>query len=255
MPHSLKLGKTAARPDAVKFKLTAYADLAALPKPPKKFGHQDLVYDSWQMLGNDRFGDCVFAGAAHETMLWCKEGGIATKFTDSAVLSDYSAVTGFDPHKPDTDQGTDMAVAASYRRKTGIVDAQGVRHKVAAYLAIKAGDPAEVKQAAYLFGAVGVGIMFPDYAMDQFNAGKPWTVLAHKPEPNEGHYIPCVGFDGRYFLVITWGKIQRVTAGFLAKYMDEGVAYVSSEMLKDGKSLEGFDADTLQADLTQLKAA
>jgi hypothetical protein len=254
MTKTLKLGKTAARPNAITFKMTSYLAATKLPTPPKKFGHQALVSAPWSMLGNADYGDCVFAGAAHETMLWCKEAGTTTTFTDKAVLSDYSAVTGFDPTKPDTDQGTDMATAASYRRKTGIVDAAGKRHTVAAYLEIKPGDTTEIKQAAYLFSAVGIGIEFPSTAMDQFNAGKPWSVVKGA-KIDGGHYVPCIGFDGTDFLVVTWGKVQRVTPSFLVKYMDEGVAYVSLEMLTGGKSLEGFDAAALQGDLHQLKAA
>src|SRR5947209_12015282 len=170
----LKLGKTAARPMAMRFKLADYVDKKALPKPPKQFGHEALIPATWGMFGNDAWGDCVWAGAAHETMLWNAEAGRKVAFTDKCVLSDYSAVTGFNPKKPSTDQGTDMVVAASYRRKTGIVDASGKRHQVAAYLSIRPGDIAEHALAMWLFGAVGIGIEFPASAMDQFNAGKPW---------------------------------------------------------------------------------
>src|SRR5882757_1904530 len=114
----MKLGKLPARPNAVTFKLIDYA--VALLVPPKTFGHQKLQ-TTWGMLGNDKYGDCVWAGAAHETMLWNKEASKTVTFTDNEVLSDYSAVTGFNPSDPNSDQGTDMQVAASYRRKTGII--------------------------------------------------------------------------------------------------------------------------------------
>ena len=249
----LPLGKLPARPGAVSFKLSAYLDKPKLPVPPKVFGHQALVSGAWDMFGNDQYGDCVFAGAAHETMLWCREAGAAPSFTDAAVLSDYSTVTGFDPAKPDTDQGTDMTAAASYRRKIGIVDAAGRRHTIDAYLAIKPGDVTELKAAAYLFGAIGVGIRFPGSAMDQFNAGKPWSVVS-RSSVEGGHYIPCIGFDGADFLVVTWGKVQRATPGFLKKYCDEALAYISLERLTGGKSLDGFDLASLRADLAALHA-
>src|SRR5947209_17293807 len=114
-----KLGKTAARPGAVSMKLSAYLSKAQLPVPPANFGHYDLI-SKYGMLGNDHYGDCVWAGAAHETMMWCKEAGSTATFTDKGVLGDYSKVTGFKPNDPTTDQGTDMQVAASFRRKTGV---------------------------------------------------------------------------------------------------------------------------------------
>jgi hypothetical protein len=62
-----------------------------------------------------------------------------------------------------------------------------------------------------------------------------------------------VGYDGRYLYVVTWGKLQKMSWGFFRKYCDEAVVYLSSEMLVAGKSLEGFNATQLQADLGQLK--
>jgi hypothetical protein len=246
----LALGKTPARAGAMTFKLSSYLDKAALPKPPKTFGHEALIPATWGMLGNDAYGDCVWAGAAHETMLWNAEAGRKVAFTDKCVLSDYSAVTGFNPKKPSTDQGTDMVVAASYRRKTGVVDAAGKRHTVAAYLSIKPGDLNEHAIAMWLFGAVGIGIAFPTSAMDQFNAGKPWDVVS-RSKIEGGHYIPLVARRADLECV-TWGKIQRMTAAFFAKFNDESVAYVSLEALTNNKSPEGFDAAQLQADLAAL---
>jgi hypothetical protein len=252
MSHqTFKLGKKPARKDAIKFKLAHYLKLSALPTPPKKAGHQALVVDWEGMLGNDKYGDCVFAGAAHETILWGKEGGLNTTFTEQAVLSDYSAVTGFNPNDPNTDRGTDMQNAASYRRKTGVVDANGKRHQVATDLAVTPGNVNQIKQAIYLFSNVGIGFEFPDYAMAQFNQGKTWH-LQSGGQIDGGHYVPAVGYDSRYLYVVTWGRVQKMSWGFFKKYCDEAVVYLSSEMLTNGKSLEGFNAVQLQADLAQL---
>lgn len=245
----MKLGKLPARKDAVKFKLTNY--LTTLPTPPAKAGHQNLVLDWEGMLGNDQYGDCVLAGAAHETILWNDEAKQSVLFDEKSVLSDYSAVTGFNPNDPNTDQGTDMQVAASYRRKTGVVDASGKRHQVAAYLALTAGDATQLKQAIYLFSNVGIGIKFPKSAMAQFNAGKPWSVVSKSPIEG-GHYVPAVGYDSKYVYVVTWGKLQPMTWGFFKKYCDEAIVYLSNEMLIGGKSIEGFDATQLQTDLKAL---
>lgn len=249
-----KTGKLPARPGAVKFKLTDYINRKALPKCPKAFGHEDLIGDdAWGLLGNADYGDCVFAGAAHETMLWHAMSGRKVEFNDQCVLSDYSAVTGFDPSKPDTDQGTDMEQAAAYRRKVGVLDAAGNRHQVAAYLALDPGDIDQLYLASWLFGAVGIGIEFPTTAMDQFNRRKPWSVV-RGARIDGGHYLPLVA-KRRYLTVVTWGREQPMTAGFLAKYCDEAVAYCDWSMLTNNKSPEGFDAAQLQADLAALKPA
>lgn len=250
---NLRLGKKAARPEAVKFKLAQFVDFSKLPKPPLHFGHETVIAPKdWGMLGNDDFGDCVWAGAAHETMLWNSGGyGSFVGFLSQNVLSDYSAVTGFDPSDPNTDNGTDMSDAASYRRKTGIVDSNGTRHKIAAYLSIKPGDIKELYVALYLFHAVGVGIEFPSSAFDQFNRAKPWSVVRNSSIEG-GHYIPMVA-KRKSMQCVTWGQLQGMTVGFYQKYNDETIAYVSQEMLINNKSPEGFDSEGLLSALNQLK--
>lgn len=248
----MKLGKLPARAGAIKFKFSTYADTRALPKPPAVFGHDYLISPrAWGMLANDKYGCCVWSGAAHETMLWNREAHHPVTFNNTAVLLDYAAVTGFNPDDPNTDQGTDVQQAASYRRKVGVIDGSGKRHKIAAYLAIDPGNLTEIYQAMWLFGAVGVGIQFPSSAMDQFNRGLPWSPVTGSPIEG-GHYVCLTG--KQYFLhCVTWGKLQQMTIPFLQKYNDETVAYVSLEALTNNKSPEGFDAATLLADLNQLE--
>lgn len=248
MPY--KLGKLPARPDAVKLKLTQYKT-ATLPTPPKRYGHQNLI-PTWNMYGNDKYGDCVFAGAGHEHLLWNKEAGHDVFFTEANILEGYTEVTGFNPNDPSTDNGTDMELAAKWRRHIGLIDGAGKRHPIGAYLAIEAGNINQIKQAAYLFSAVGIGIQFPASAMQQFNDGKSWHIVNGSPIEG-GHYVPVVGYDSRYIYVVTWGRVQKCTYGFIRKYMDEGIVYLSSEFITStGKTLEGFDLNSLTQDLNGL---
>jgi hypothetical protein len=255
----LKLGKAPARPGAVKLRFTDFlekkVDKFTFPKVPTKFGHENLFpAKAWGMLGNDQYGDCVWAGAAHEHMLWAKAAGRDVKFDSRSVLSDYSAVTGFDINHPDsTDNGTDMTQAASYRRKTGIVDTSGQRHQILAYLALDPGNIKEHLLACYMFGAVGIGIEFPASAMDQFNKGKNWVVVRGSPIEG-GHYIPLFAKRSTN-IIVTWAQTQGMTNSFFKKYNDESIAYVTDEFLKDGKSPEGFDIAGLQSALQNLPQA
>jgi hypothetical protein len=249
----LKLGKKPARPDAVRFKFSAFFDKNKLPTPPAVFGHYKNVQE-WGVFKNDEYGDCVWAGAAHETMMWGSEVSKRVTFTDKNVLSDYTAVTGFNPNDLNTDGGTDMEMAASYRRKTGVLDANGHRHKIDSYIALKKGSISDLMLSTYLFGATGVGIMFPDSAMKQFDAGKIWSIVPGEPEPTDGHYIPVVGRNSAgNILCVTWGRLQAMTPEFYMKYNDESIAYVSLEPLATRLvSPEGFDISLLRADLKSL---
>jgi hypothetical protein len=250
----MKLGLKPVRPDAVRFKMTRYALLDRLPPAPATFGRYAQV-QQWGMLGNDRYGDCVIAGAAHETMLWNAEQDKIAPFTDDSVLKMYSAIAGFDPNDPSSDQGTDYEEAAQYRRLTGLTDAAGKVHVVDAYLDITR-NPYDLFEAIWLFGAAGICLNFPDYAMDQFNRGVPWDVVPGQPEPTGGHYVPGVGRNsGGNIVAVTWGQTQIITPAFLEKYMQAGIAYVSLERLDaKGFSLDGFDREALEADLDELNS-
>jgi hypothetical protein len=256
MIQQLRLGKTPARPGAVKLKFRSY--LKKLPPfPHGDFGHEKAV-PTWGMLGNDKYGDCVLAGGIHETMLWLQEGGKPYGFSTEAALKNYTEVTGFDPSQTDangdnpTDQGTDMELAAKYRRTTGLLDAAGKRHKIEAYLALTPGDLQEHLCALYYFGAVGVGIRFPNSAMDQFNEHKPWTVVRGSGSDGD-HYIPLVGHRHSRMNVVTWGRLQMMTTTFFGRYNDESIVYLGSECFgPKGCNAEGFNLDQLRDDLAQI---
>jgi hypothetical protein len=249
----LKLGKLPARAGAVSFAFTDFFDMKKLPTPPAVFGHYKAVQD-FHMLGNDAWSNCVWAGAAHETMIWSIEGGQPrARFLTKNTLSDYGAVTGFNPARPDSDQGTDMAEAAEYRQKTGIVDATGKRHKIDGYVALKIGNFEQMIFATWIFGATGVGLELPTQAMDQFDRNQVWTVPS-KPKMEGGHYVSGVGRDKDGNLeIVTWGKVAPITPQFYERFSDEAIAYISLEILSSKNlSPEGFDAAELRKHMRNL---
>ena len=251
-------GKDPARPDAASFKFGAFFNATKLPTPPLKFGHFAIKDASnklkpWGILANDVHSDCIFAGAAHETMVFNNAGGRIVNFADANVLADYAAVTGYDG-TPATDQGGDMVEAASYRRKIGVLDATGVRHKIDSYVALLPGDVGQLALAAYLTGAVGVGLSLPRSADDQFDEAMPWSVIPGDTK-GPGHYVPCIGRNGvGNFLVITWGRLHAMTPEFYHAYCDEALAYISLETLTNNLSPEGFNAAQLGQNLAALAA-
>jgi hypothetical protein len=248
-----KLGKTPARKGAVRFKLATYLKKHELATPPKVFGRQAIV-GNWGILGNKKYLDCVWAGAAHETMLWNKEAHRIVRFNDKGVLSDYSAVTGFKKGDPISDIGTDSQVAASYRRRIGVIDANRKRHKLVAYLALTPGNVEQLILSMYLFSAVGIGLKLPKTALAQFQRGKPWDVVPGA-KPIGGHYVPGVGRSLKgNIVVVSWGRTQLMTPRFYRKYCDEAIAYLSEEMLVPPvrRSLDGLNLAQLMADLKTL---
>lgn len=253
----LHLGKKPATTDDRDLMLSAYLDLEALPELPKQFGHASLVGpDNWQMLGNDQYGDCVWAGHDHASMLWTRisKTHADASFSAQDALADYAACTGFDPNKPNTDRGTDMRNAALYVQKVGLLDVHGRRHRIGAFAAMTPGELSDLDYSIYLFACGGVGIEFPSSAMDQFNRGTVWDYVKGSSIEG-GHYILAVEkkANGNYGFV-TWGREIEVTPNFLDHYMDEGFGYISSEFLAHGISPEGFNHTQLLADLRKVQA-
>ena len=246
-----KLGLKVAGPKP-QLSFGTYFKAAKLPPVPTRFGRPWLV-QTWGVFGNDIAGDCVWAGAAHETMMFSADVGSSVLFDTQEVLSDYSAVTGYVYGDDSTDQGTDMTEAAAYRQKTGIIDADGQRHKIDVYASLRNGDLGQLKLAAYLLGAVGVGVNFPDTAMDQFNNGDVWDIEASSKNAG-GHYIPCIGRNSvGNFLFVTWGRLQAATPAWVRQYMNGGIAYLSRERLSArGLSPQGFNLAQLNDDFAQI---
>lgn len=248
-PH--RLGKRPAKPKSVQLRMASYFKLAELPVPPDHFRYPNPP--KWIDYGNSDYGDCVWSGAANETTLWELEGGEPLPvFTVANILSDYSAVTGFDPAKEDTDKGTDIGDAFAYRRKTGIVDASGKRHKVDAYCKIRLRNEKYLKASMWLFGSVGLGFRFPDYAMKQFDSGKVWDIKSSGGKVTGGHYVPAVGIaPNGNIICVSWGKEVEMTIPFYTEFADEVSAALDIERLdkKTMLSPENFDKARLTEDL------
>lgn len=260
---TLHTGKLPATADARDKKFADYLDEeVVLPHIPKSFGMDSVIArDDWQMLGNGPddsvepgfggAGDCVLAGGDHETMMFVGQCSAPSTslFTGKQAIEDYSAITGYVIGDESTDNGTEVREALKYRQKTGLIDTHGNRHRISAYAAIEPGNWGHVLAAVYLFGVVGIGIQFPESAMEQFDQGKTWTPVKGA-EIEGGHYIPLVARRGNTKLV-TWGQEIGMSQAFFEQYCDEAWAILSPELFdpKTGKAPNGFDGEQLAADL------
>lgn len=254
---TFRLGKHKATIDPRDLWFRRYATRAQLPTPPEQFGHDHMFQPrGWGTLGNDQWGDCAWAGAAHETMLLTLEGGYPTGFTPEGVLSDYASGTDFDrdagpPGRNPTDRGTNARAMLKYRQHTGVVDVFGNRHRIGAYVKLDETDLDEMWQALYVFQVVGIGIEVPESAMVQFAGGQPWEIVPGSPIVG-GHYVPLIAKRAN-LQVITWGAVQEMSIAFFEEYCDEAWAFISPDVLVSGFDQNGFDIDQLRADLRALE--
>jgi hypothetical protein len=200
---------------------------------------------NWQMLGNDQWGDCCEADDGHYLMLRTANQGPMVIPTTAEVLALYSAETGFDPSNPNTDQGTDEVSDCEFMVNTGLLG-----HKAESTAFVDPHNENYLKWCIQLFGGCKFGINFPQSAMDQFNAGQPWTVVANDGGIIGGHDVVGVKYDGTYFYVVTWGKLQAVSPAWIDQYADEAHVLLFPDWIAaNGASPAGFSLMTLIEDL------
>jgi hypothetical protein len=204
---------------------------------------------SYPMYLNDREGDCTFAGAGHIIQAESHYGsGTTQTVTDNDVQTGYVAVSGYNPRTGANDNGCVMQDVLSYWRKTGIGG-----HKILAFAEVDINNKDELRAAMNTFGALYIGINFPDSAMDQFNEGKPWDVV-RGAQIEGGHAIHGGAYKvGGNWQIVTWGAVQEMTDDFWDNYVEEAWVVITQEWLDaNGHSPTGFDLYGLGEQLANL---
>lgn len=242
-------GRLPAEPARPHLKFGAYLG-TELPAPPSSSDWLTPVPASaWGMLANDRYGDCTCAGVGHKRIgdVYVNQGNVLT-VTDADALGLYSAVTGFNPNDPNTDQGALCQDVLQYWQKHGFLG-----EKIVAFAKVDISNVTEIKQAIDLFGQIYCGFNFPGSAMDQFNAGLPWGVVKGA-RIEGGHCVTIGAYTATELECVTWGKVQKLTWAFLKKYFDEAWVIVTPDMIdpKSGKDVAGYDFYTLGQDFSTL---
>jgi hypothetical protein len=202
---------------------------------------------------NDTLGCCAISGSVEEVRLANALRGVTVNFSDASAVANYSAITGYNPDNPFSDQGTDVHELYQWRQRIGIVDDDKKYHKIVGYAGLTPQDFDELLIALSLFDMVGIGIDVPDYCQAQFAAGRPWHLLSGFPHIVGGHYIPIVGAEGNQLAdLFTWGAKTGIERGFYERFNTVAVVALTEEMFTNGKSPEGVDMAALAKDLPQL---
>lgn len=243
---SRKLGRLPNDPSKPRLKLNTY--LTALEVKDKVDYFSNV--ESWPMYANDRIGDCTCAGVGHiiESVTQYGQGTTVT-IPEDVVINAYSAVSGYDPATGANDNGAVMQDVLNYWRKTGFNG-----HKILAFAELNLNNLDAMHQACELFGNVYLGIDFPAFAMDQFDAGQPWDVQSQNANLEGGHAINGGWYDktAGMWKVITWGQVQGMTQAFFDKYVEEAWVAITPEWVEGSDSPEGIDLATLNYDYEQI---
>ncbi|MGH9482925.1 MAG: hypothetical protein ACRD1L_12630 [Terriglobales bacterium] len=248
-PRRLRLGKTPAVLDSRTLRFGAYAT-PALPPPPPAADYGKAV-PSWPMYLNDKYGDCTCAAAAHMIQDWTANAGKEVSPSDQQVLKFYEHFT-----VPGPENGCSMLAVMKYWR-TGGLDAD----KITAFAALEQKNHVELMDAVNLFGAAYIGLELPKFVINSSDLLQtPWVVPPQgpvgnaAPDPQGGHCVCAVAYDARNIYVVTWGEIKTMSWPFYDAYVDEAYAVLSSDFLKAGKTIKGFNLAQLKADLSEIGA-
>lgn len=209
-----------------------------LPKAPAVFEPAAAPSAGWGMLGNDQYGDCTMAAVVHlrEANNADEKGSETSWPSDKDVVAEYLKLSG----------GQD----------TGLVEANVLQvwstaglwgDKIAGYAPVNHRNADELRSVVATFGGSYLGVAVPAPAQTQFAEGKPWdlTGTSQDDDIEGGHAVPVIGYDADFAYVVTWGATQKVTWRWLARYLDEAWAVLTSEDAR-------VNLSALQADLKRL---
>jgi hypothetical protein len=246
-----KLGKKGAVHDSRALLFADYVRHSSLPAPPFHQNWAALASTAWGMMANDSAGDCTCAAAGHAIQTWTANTGSELTIPDDAVIAAYSAVTGYVPGVPSSDNGAVELDVLNYWRKTGIGG-----QKIAAFMALEPGNLDHVKLAIDLFGGLYIGARLPLSAQTQ----RVWSLAPGGPVGNSapgswgGHAMWVVSYDTAGCAVVTWGGLQRITWGWFSTFVDEAYAVLPEALWANSGHLSpsGFAFDDLQQDLALL---
>ncbi len=208
------------------------------PTVPPKGWEFAVPASSLNILGNNSYGDCAEAGALHLIQAQQYNVGETLIPTEQDALNLYSAVTGFNPSDPSTDQGTVLTDLLTYWKTTGITIGRTV-HKIAGYASLDITSVAQMRYAAFLFGGTYLGINCPQECEDDTSN---WNFAPGLPIAG-GHCIIQAGEGSAGGKMGSWGMWIPATWRFILGYADEGYVVWGQDFLDlhTGKSPTGLD--------------
>lgn len=244
-PSIRKLGKRPAFFPRGLMSISAVAH--AFPTPPPIVGYAHGI-NNFGMDGNDTYGDCVFAAAAHGKQLWTTLTGKPVVPTTAETLAVYSSLTGFNPNDPNTDNGAVPNDIWTDWKTKGIFGS-----KIEAFVNVNPRDKTQILDSIWFFGCNFIGMQLPISAQSQTI----WDVPPGGPvgdgEPGSwgGHEVLGVHADQRYVEVITWGSRKLMTWAFVNTYVDEIAAILSDDWIgSNEKTPGGVPLASLRVDLS-----
>jgi hypothetical protein len=247
--QNLRLGRIVPKSKPLTLKLKSYL-LEGVAAPPESVDYFTKAMPSLrEMLGNDRWGNCVIAGELHALGGYSANdkdsGGIRIANTEETVAQ-YKAICG------PGDNGCVITHVLDHHVSKGLRIGSEV-HKIDGYLAIDNTNKIEVQIALYLFGPLSIGLLLPSSWMNSSDGDiwdtTNWPIIG-------GHEVVAMGYDAQGVTISTWGGLRKITwAAFTSsRWLDE--VYLKLAPLwygPDKIAPNQVDVEKLKSDLQKFK--
>ena len=245
----MRFGRTPSDPAKLARRLLLSDYLVGLPVMPPSVDHS-AVGEEFGELGNDTVGDCTVAAVGHAIQVadFFGQGKPAT-VTTKQILAAYSAITGYDPSDPNSDQGANLLDVLHYWQNSSISG-----ERLNAYVSFDSAKADHWRATIDLFGSAYIGVWLPATVVDALDSGKviDWTATNGPGLQDAGHCVVAIGYDATVLKVVTWGLVITMSWAFAAKYCDEAYAPLMPSWAS-GKEPGGFNLSQLTTDLAIVK--
>jgi hypothetical protein len=255
--HPFRMGRRRPVARCPRFSLSNYL-MKSLPAPPASCDYSGKARKALsEMYLNNQLGDCVIAGIGHVVGVLTGGAGKQYIFNNQQIVQLYSAIGGYVPGHPNTDNGCDEQTALNYWQHHG---APSGTHQIAGWISVDGNDPTEYRTALWLFENLYFGLELPEKWVSPMPSapGFTWDV-AGPPDSNNGHCVVGVGYSSKGVRICTWGMLGTMTDAAVEKYATtEGAGDLYTVVSQDAinkaaeKAPNGFDWSQLIADFDSM---
>ncbi|MFT8719778.1 hypothetical protein [Acetobacter sp.] len=244
-----KLGKKPARLDPRTYRLAGPLHYRLSEPPPSVNWAPSVV---WPMWCNDTLGCCTQVSVASAIRTWTGAALTPIELTDTHVVENYSAESGYVPGSPMSDRGAVEVDVLSRWCREGYERPGQTRDYLTAFGYVSPADTASVHRAIAMLGGLYIGLSLPNYAC---SGDADWVI---DPTADNriagGHAVWLHGYDADWLYLNTWGAPRRMSYGFFAQYCDEAYGLISRQNWTTLKNVSPR-AENLEELVGELRAA
>lgn len=175
---------------------------ADLTPPPGAYGRMP---NAPRVEGNnDQIGDCVETAAANAVQTAMARAGITRPISNSYVVSLYSAITGYRPDDPATDQGTDPNALFGWWQDNALAG-----YKLDSVFRI---EPTAEDAIRWQIDRAGGVMLIVALSVEQQNQ-RQWEPVGTPGSWGE-HAVWADSYDGALTFATSWGEMMPISRAY-----------------------------------------